>query len=398
MKYLLTLLCLGLSTLQAQELYRIPPGAQPRWASFENPTAAKGKGGMENRQAKGHACEQVKPGESKVLMNASGAGTIQRIWITVNKRSPVMLRSLRLDMYWDGASKPAVSAPLGDFFGVGLGRRTPFQNALFADPEGRSFNCFIPMPFRKGARVVFTNESKEEVTLFYDINFMQVDRQPDDALYFHAYWSRNNHTKLGEDFEILPTINGRGRFLGSNLGIITDTAYGKSWWGEGEVKVYLDGDGKLPTLTGTGTEDYIGTAWGQGTFINQYTGCTIADEAGRQWAFYRFHIPDPIYFGTDCRVAIQQMGGDQTAAVQKLQAAGARLIPVTVTVADLSTVKLLEKDPVPKLTDPDFPKGWTNFYRLDNYSATAYFYLDKPVHSLAPLAPVTERTEGLIKK
>jgi hypothetical protein len=398
MKYLSLFLLLAATRLQAQELYRVPAGVQSRWSSFENPAAAKGKGGMENRQAKGRACEQVKPGENKVLLNASGAGTIHRIWLTVNKRSSEVLRSIRLDMYWDGASQPAVSAPLGDFFGVGLGRRVAFENALFADAEGRSFNCFIPMPFRKGARVVLTNESKEEVTLFYDINFTQVARQPDDALYFHAHWSRNNHTKLGEDFEILPPVKGRGRFLGSNFGIITDTVYGKSWWGEGEVKVYLDGDSRYPTLTGTGTEDYIGTAWGQGVFINQYTGCTIADEASRQWTFYRFHIPDPIYFQTDCRVAIQQMGGDQTDAVRKMQANGARLIPVTVTPADLITVKLLEMQPVPKLTDPDFPKGWTNFYRLDNYSATAYFYLDKPVNQLAPLASVQERIEGLTKK
>src|ERR1700704_2265389 len=111
-----------------------------------------------------------------------------------------MLRSLKLEMFWDNEIKPAVSVPLGDFFGIGLGRTTAFQNSLFANPEGRSFNCYIPMPFRKAARVVITNESTKPETIFYDIDFLKVKSPSTSALYFHAHWNRNNHTKLGEDF------------------------------------------------------------------------------------------------------------------------------------------------------------------------------------------------------
>ena len=138
--------------------------------------------------------------------------------------------------------------------------------------------------------------------------------------------------------------------------------------------MYLDGDNKLATLVGTGTEDYIGTAWGQGAFAHQYQGCPIADTANNQWAFYRYHIPDPIYFNTDLRVIIQQMGGDGTDNVKKFAGEGAKLIPVTIS-TEKGLIKLLEMIPVPKLTDDNLPAGWMNFYRLDNYSATSYFYL-----------------------
>ena len=378
----------------AQELYTLPDNTKTGWSSFENPGGVKGQGGKENKGAKGHPADIILPSESKVLLDIKGSGIIRRMWLTLSERSPKILRSLRLDIYWDGANKPAVTVPLSDFFGVGLGRTTAFQNALFSNPEGRSFNCNIPMPFRTGARVIITNESAIPETLFYDINFLRVANHSSNVLYFHAYWNRNNRTKLGEDFEILPRVNGKGRFLGCNLGIIADSLYGKSWWGEGEVKMYLDGDTKFPSLNGTGTEDYIGTAWGQGPFVNLYQGCPIADNVTRQWTFYRYHIPDPIYFSTDCRVTIQQMGGDGTDNVKKLVLAGAQLIPVTVSTEN-KFFKLFEMDPVPKLSDPDFPNGWTNFYRLDNYSVTAYFYLDRPVNNLPPLAPLKDRTEGI---
>jgi hypothetical protein len=171
-----------------------------------------------------------------VLFSTKGAGIIKRIWLTIDDRSPQMLRSLKLEMYWDDESRPAVSVPLGDFFGIGLGRTTSFQNIFFSNPEGRSFNCNIPMPFRRSAKVVITNESAKPITLFYDINFLKVKQLLGNDAYFHAHWNRNNRTKLGEDFEVLPKVNGKGRFLGCNMGIITDPSYSKSWFGEGEVK------------------------------------------------------------------------------------------------------------------------------------------------------------------
>lgn len=378
-----------------QELYK-SSAAETRWASFENQSAAKGAGGKENKYAKGHPAEVMKPGETKTLLDVKGTGIIQRIWLTVSERSPFMLRALKIEMYWDNATKPAVSVPLGDFFGTGLSKRTSFESALFTDPEGRSFNCYIPMPYRAAAKILLTNESSREVTLFYDVNFQQVKAHDADVLYFHAFWSRNAKPELGKDFDIMPKVSGKGRYLGMNMGVITDPLYEKSWWGEGEVKIYLDGDSELPTLNGTGTEDYIGTAWGQGTFSHQYQGCLVADEANRQWSFYRYHIPDPVYFKADCRVTIQLMGGDIMPNVREYVRKGAKLIPVTV--SGKNFVKLFEMNPAPKLMDKDFPDGWTNFYRSDDVSATAYFYLDRPATDLQTLVPVQQRTYEMSDK
>ena len=397
-RVLLVLLVTGLVTeVSAQEWYKIPEGTETRWSSFENPSASKGKGGAENKRAKGHPSEMFAPGETKTLLNATGAGVIQRMWMTISDRSPKVLRSIKIEMFWDGASNPAVSVPLGDFFGLALGRKVAFQNALFSDPEGRSFTSYIPMPYRKGARIVLVNESDVTVNLFYDVNYQQVKSHSSDVLYFHAYWNRVEKTKLAEDFVILPMVKGKGRYLGTNMGIITDPLYEKSWWGEGEVKIYVDGDNDLPTLNGTGTEDYIGTGWGQGMFVHQYQGCLVADEPNRQWAFYRYHIPDPVYFNNNFKATIQIMGGEMTDKVRAYEKNGAALIPVTVA-GEKEFVKLFERNPVPKLSDESFPQGWTNFYRSDDVSSTAYFYLDSPINGLPAIQSATIRAKGLLEK
>lgn len=228
----------------------------PRWASPENPEARKGAGGHENKGAKGHAFNSIAAGDSLTLADVSGPGIIDRMWITVDDRSAERLRALRLDIYWDGADKPAVSVPLGDLYGAGAGALVPMDTALVASPEGRSFLSYIPMPFAKGARVVVTNESDKELALiFHDVNFRRFDKPLPDAMYFHAYWSRAQSTELGTDFQVLPKVSGRGRFVGTIVTTLTNPAYGKSWWGEGEAKIFLDGDKELATLVGTGTED-----------------------------------------------------------------------------------------------------------------------------------------------
>ncbi|SIO54784.1 glycoside hydrolase family 172 protein [Chitinophaga niabensis] len=391
------LLLLFCGIVQAQELYDLPAGAESRWISLENITGAKGKGGMENKGAKGHASEWLKAGESKVMMDYEGAGVINRIWLTIIDRSPAALRSMYIEMYWDGATKPAVSVPLGDFFGIGLGRRTAFQSALFSDPEGKSFNCNIPMPFKKHAKIVLVNASKVNQLLFYDINLTRLKKHPKEIAYFHAWWSTNaNSSKLGEDFEILPRIKGKGRFLGTNLSIIADKIYGDTWFGEGEVKAYLDGDKEYPTLAGTGTEDYIGSAWNLGAFSHLYQGAPIVDKAKKQFAFYRYHIPDPIYFNTDCKITIQQMGGAGRDLIRGIAKAGGKVKPISVMTAK-GLIKLLEEPAFPDINDDKFPADeWVNFYRVDNYSATAYFYLDKPENELPPLQPLTERLTGIL--
>jgi hypothetical protein len=381
--------------LSAQEWYTMPGKVETKWSSFENLNGIKGQGAQENKGAKGHPSDQIKAGETVTLLHVNGAGIIHRIWLTINDRSPEMLRSLRIDMYWDGAEQPAVSAPIGDFFGVGLGRRVVFENELFADPEGRSFNCFIPMPFRTEAKITLTNESEKRLnSLFFDIDLTQQPTQPKNVLYFHAYWNRQNPTTLEKDFELLPKLSGKGRFLGVNMGVKTDPLYRDSWWGEGEVKIYLDGDTEFPTLAGTGTEDYIGTAWGQGTFCNRYQGSLIADTEKGEFAFYRYHIPDPVYFHQEIKVTIQQLGGWPKKQVLELMEDGAKLKPVTISAGPDNFVKLMEKPGV-SLDDDSLPDGWTNFYREDDVSSMAYFYLDKPVSGLPKLASVELRTAGM---
>ena len=377
-------------------IYRRPSGVRTRWASFENLTGAKGAGGMANRGGKGHSTESLAPGESKLLCRADGAGTIDRIWLSPIDRSPEMLRSLRIDMFWDDADEPAVSAPLGDFFGVGLGRTVPFECELFANPEGRSFISYVPMPFRSGARIVLTNESQRLLShMAYDVGYTLLDALPDDALYFHAHWHREDPTTLGRDFEILPGVSGMGRYLGANIGVIANPDYG-CWWGEGEVKVYLDGDGEWPTLVGTGTEDYVGAAWAIGPFAHRFCGCTVADEEARRYCFYRYHVPDPVWFDADCRVTIQQMGGAETGHVIALMDRGLPVMPVATDGADpKDAVGLLDGPEPVDIRDPDLPGEFVNFLREDDWSATACFYLDRPTSGLPPLQPVEERTAGL---
>lgn len=381
--------------VQAQELYDLPSDAETRWVSFENPTGAKGKGGMENKTAKGHASEWVNAGKSITLLDFDGAGIINRIWMTIIDRNPQALRAIHIEMYWDGAARPAVSAPLGDFFGIGLGRMSAFQSALFTDPEGKSFNCYVPMPFKKHARIVLVNESKQNQLLFYDVNLTKIKKHPKDIAYFHAYWSNSTGRGLGDDFEILPKVKGKGRFLGTNISVMADKIYGDTWFGEGEVKTYLDGDKDHPTLVGSGTEDYIGSAWNLGPFSQLYQGATVVDKQKKQFAFYRYHIPDPIYFSADCRVTIQQMGGAGRDLIRAIAKAGGKVKPVSVMTAS-GLIKLLDDPSYPDLFSDKFPADeWVNFYRVDNYSATAYFYLNSPESNLPPLAPLAERIKGL---
>jgi Protein of unknown function (DUF2961) len=380
------LLCWSLVPAGAQNpapaLYRLEANLVSRWSTPEGRDAEAGAAAPENNGAKGRPFDPIRAGATCVLLDVKGPGLISRIWLTVADRSPEMLRSLKLEMFWDGAQRPAVAAPLGDFFGVGLGRTARFHNALFADPEGRSFLCFIPMPFRTAARIQVTNESGRDLThIFFDVDLQRMKAWDEGNLYFHAYWSRDRATTLARDFELLPRVEGKGRFLGVNVGVNANPAYGSTWWGEGEVKMFLDGDRERPTFAGTGTEDYIGTGWGESEFQNDFSGCLLADEKGRQWAFYRFHIPDPVFFETGCRVTLQQIGGGPRATVAALQSAKVPLIPVSVD-SEGKLTSLYTPGVVARADDPRVPEGWVNFYRSDDISATAYFYLDAPSSGL----------------
>lgn len=374
-------------------LYQFDDRLSSRWISFENPEGKKGAGGRENKGAKGHAWEEIMPGEQKVLMDLQGTGIIHRMWITVNNRSPEMLRGMRIDMYWDGEEKPAVSAPFGDFFGIGLGKTAVYETELFSNPEGRSFNSYIQMPFKTGAKIVVTNETAiRQPNIFYDINYSLLDTWQDDYLYFHAWWHRDTATIPGVDFEILPRVEGKGRFLGTNIGVNTNPAYDQMWWGEGEVKFYLDGDDALATLVGTGTEDYIGSAWSQGVYANLYQGCPVASKDTEEWAFYRYHIKDPIFFKENIRATIQVMGGgmkDQVLEVMRREN-GPPILPVTV--GWDTQVNLLDEGTTNYDSVMD---GWMNYFRSDDYSAVAYFYLNQPANELKPLQGLETRTANL---
>lgn len=400
MKHILLPLIVSLCScfyIKAQNpLYEFDNNAtSSRWSSPENLNGAKGAGGIENNKAKGHAFDAIPAGATKTLLNVQGSGVINRIWITIDNRGPEMLRSLKLEMFWDNEPKPAVSVPFGDFFSTALSKTATFQNNLFVSPEGRSFVCLIPMPFKKGARVLVTNESGKSLShIFFDIDFQYLKTWQPQFMYFHAYWHRDTATALARDFELLPLVNGKGRYLGASIGVNANPLYGESWWGEGEVKMYIDGDKELPTITGTGTEDYIGTGWGQGKFINNFSGCLIADDKEKQWAYYRYHIPDPIIFNTNCNVVLQQIGGSGLDDVKKMQKAGIPLIPVTLDTGD-KLYSLYKKDSIVNLENAQLPEGWLNFYRSDDVSATAYFYLDKPSDNLPPLQPLALRLYNL---
>jgi hypothetical protein len=367
-------------------LYKTPQG-EIRWASFENPTGGKGAAGAANHGAKGRAFGKLPPGETATLLDyRDGAGIVKRIWATVSDRSPLMLRSLVIRCYWDGAEKPAVEVPFGDFFCCGDEMR-PFENELFASPEGKSFNAFIPMPFARSARITVTNESGNTLShLFYDVNFAALDAPEPGALYLHAYWNREKATVLERDYTVLPLLKGKGHIVGTAFVVNANPLYDKQWWGEGEVKAYIDGDTGLPTLCGTGTEDYIGTGWGQGAYANRTQGCLVSDWEARKWVFYRLHTFDPINFNREIRLTIQTIGGAPAEELRAVMAKGAVAVPISCDDTDNMHFHHLYKtgEPMPE-------KGWVNYYRSDDFASLTWLYLEQSESGLPPLAPLAER-------
>jgi hypothetical protein len=373
----------ALTVVRAQTLYSLPPNVETRWASPENPTGAKGVGGTARGGRKGAASVSLKAGEHRTLAEVSGhSGIVRRIWLTLSNRSPQVLRGVRLDIYWDDGKKPAVSAPLGDFFGIGLGQTAAFQSALFSSPEARSFDCVVQMPFRRGMRMTITNEGDIDIAaLYYDVDYTLDDAIGPDALYFHAYFHRESPTRLGRDFEVLPRMQGAGRFIGANFGVLVDrTRYGDTWWGEGEIKMFIDGDGERPTLNGTGTEDYVGAGFALGPFSHLYQGAPIVDHDRGRFTFYRYHVPDPVYFRRDIRVTIQQIGILLPRDADWLARRGAPLPGAGPGAAPVDGA-----GGTPAL-----------FEREDDWSSCAYLYLTTPDDDLPALASVQERIRGTV--
>jgi len=374
-------------TCDGVPLFRMPARKiETRWFTLENFNGEKGKGGIANHGRKGSPCRSLAAGESFDLAHIKGNGTIRRIWATLYKRDPESLRGLTIEMYWDGAKKPAVHAPFGDFFCHQLGHMTAFENDCFASPEGRSFLCLVPMPFKSEARIRLVNESGADNGIYYEVDCTVGESHDDRTLYFHAHWRRENYTTLRQDMAILPKIEGTGRFLGCNIGVRQHPQNTGYWWGEGEVKVYLDGDTEYPTLCGTGTEDYLATGYGQGLFSQRSSGCTYISPDKVKYGFHRFHIPDPIYFYKDIHVAIQVMGGP----TYKEMLATWEKFPDVRFMKPGDGTKFFTREELEKN-----PAGSSVIERIDDYSTTAYWYMNAPENALPPLQSAKERTSDL---
>lgn len=395
--FLFIISCTPATKESPHAIYTFNANSETRWSSPENLNGAKGAGGKENNGAKGHPTDNIDAGTTRTLLDIQGQGIVNRIWITINERSLEMLRSLKIQMFWDNEKKPAVSVPFADFYGLGQGT-AKFENEFFASPEGRSFNCFIPMPFKTAAKITITNESGKKLNnIFFDVDYSLLKEWNENYLYFHAWWNRDTATKLAEDFELLPAVKGKGRILGTHVSVNANPLYRKSWWGEGEVKMYIDNDADFPTLVGTGTEDYIGTAWGQGAFVNRYTGCLAAIDSTDRWSFYRYHVPDPVYFSSGIKITLQQIGGNMKKVVSEMIDAKVPLIPVTVDNMEKEgkMIPVYEKGKTVDLKDTRFPENWTNFYRSDDVAAATLFYLNTPSSELPAIKLLAYRTARL---
>ena len=292
---------------------RIDLSLDSRAVTFENPTGARGAGGTAHGGRKGAPQKLLAPGEVVELANIEGPGTIRHIWMTFPPAPPEVMRALWFEVFYDGASEPSISVPCLDFFGLPLGRPVAYSSAMASAQEGRGFNAYFPMPFRKSFRMVLTNSSSRSLSFYYQLDYTLEKSLDENAGYLHVSFRRENPTTMRQDFVIAEGLKGPGRFLGCAVGVRTiDFA---NWYGEGEVKVFLDGDDALPTICGTGLEDYVGSAWGMGPHAAHYAGSPLeirAEENRRgvpdYLAFYRWHIPDPIVFRESLKVTVQQIG------------------------------------------------------------------------------------------
>lgn len=294
------------------DLTRIDPVLDSRACTFENPTGARGAGGAEANGRKGRPFKELEPGELVTLADVDGPGVVRHIWMTFPPAPPEVMRAMVIEVFYDGADEPSVSVPAVDFFGVAMGRPQPMSSALTAIQEGRGFNSYIPMPFGEHVTITFRNGSDRRVHLYYQVDFTLEELTPETGR-LHATFRRENPTVLKRDFVIEDGLRGPGRFLGCVVGI--RTIDGGFWYGEGELKVYRDGDTDLPTICGTGLEDYVGTAWGMEAHQALYAGVPLdARVEGARVpdfvSFYRWHVLDPIMFSTSLKVTIQQIGYD----------------------------------------------------------------------------------------
>jgi len=300
--------------------------AETRSISPENPTGGKGRGGMAT-EGTGAACARdlgrgwkispsvtIAPGETHTMADITGPGAIQQMWMTPTGN----WRFSILRIYWDGQEQPSVECPVGDFFCSGWGRYAPLRSLAVCVNPGSAFNAYWEMLFRKRCRITMTNIADEPMVLYYQINYTLTEI-PDDAAYFHAQFRRVNPLPYKAVYTILDGVKGWGHYVGTYLAW---GVHNNGWWGEGEIKFYIDGDDEWPTICGTGTEDYICGSYNfenkethqYEAFSSPYSGLhQIIRPDGlyqsqMRFGMYRWHIVDPIRFQRDLRVTIQALG------------------------------------------------------------------------------------------
>lgn len=298
---------------------------------------------------------QITSGSTAELADISGPGQITHIWMTTH---PSNWRTLILRGYWDDAPDPAIEVPYGDFFASGWGRFTQVNSQpIAANPHG-GFNSYWPMPFRAGARLTLENTSAADVVVYYQVTY-EISDEPTadtrDCGYFHAQWRRSNPLPEQQLHPLLTDIEGSGHYVGSYL------AWGVNspgWWGEGEIKFFLDDDDRYPTICGTGTEDYFGGAWnfdvpGQGytEFSTPYLGLPQVIkpdglyDSQQRFGMYRWHIADPIHFTSRISAGIQALGWQS----------GGRYLPLRDDIAS-TALFYLDRPTANRPPDPTFDK------------------------------------------
>ena len=300
--------------------------AETRSISPENFTGDKGRGGMAI-EGTGAGCARdlgrgwkispsviIQPGETFDLADIEGPGAIQQIWMTPTGN----WRFSILRIYWDGQEQPAVECPVGDFFAMGWGEYAQLSSLAVCVNPGSAFNSYWEMPFRKHCRMTFTNIADEPMVLYYQINYTLTE-VPEDNAYFHAQFRRVNPLPYKDVYTILDGIQGRGHYVGTYM------AWGvnnNGWWGEGEIKFFMDGDDEFPTICGTGTEDYFCGSYNfENKVLRQYQPFTTPYaglhqvikpdglyRSQQRFGMYRWHVTDPIRFQQDLRVTIQALG------------------------------------------------------------------------------------------
>jgi len=311
-------------------LYRTS-NAQSRSISPENMTGAKGAGGMATTGNGAHASRElgqtwkvspsitVPPGTTLTMADIDGPGAITQIWMTPSPLEKT--RAYILRFYWDGETEPSIEVPMGDFFACGWGRYCQITSLPVCVNPRSAFNCYWPMPFHKKARVTLENRDAKDMVIYFQINYTLAD-VPADAGTFHAQFRRENPLKTKGTYTILDGVQGAGQYVGTYLAYGTHST---GWWGEGEVKFFIDGDRQFPTICGTGTEDYfcgsydfeVQGADGKGhytEFSTPYSGLAqviLPDglyDSQQRFGLYRWHIVDPVRFRSDLKVTIQDLG------------------------------------------------------------------------------------------